>query len=835
VYAGIVGAISYPLFYVIYNFVNVQGYSNPTIRVVATLLCLFAATMKFWPERFHRFHATYSYGTIFFCLPFFHTFMYLNNPSSVEYAVDGLMAAIFTVLLVDWRNTAVMYVVGSLLGYFCYVLTVGSYDIPVSYLERLPAIIVVLIGGSLFKVSNEQIQEGKMKTAISLAGSIAHEIRNPLSQITASLDGIKEKLPLPGAQSSEAILPKNSVDYLYRMLGRGQDAIERGLQVIDMTLTQVSGKTNKNNSLAIFSAQELTQQAVDSYGYGRKEERQWISMRIDGDFNFKVDQTAYQFVIFNLIKNALYYGYSKSGVTITIHLRPAQQTEKFNQIVIEDNGPGIPADKLEKLFDTFYTSGKSSGTGLGLSFCKRAMNAFGGDIYCESIIEKYTAFILSFPVLSKQEMEQNTKEIFAQSKSLLDGKHILIVDDERLSRRMIKSCLAPFDVMVEEAANGAELLEKLDRDDVIDLIIMDLHMPVMDGYTACQHIRSKKAGIDNGEFIPILAFSAEPSKEAKIKAQKSGFTHFLPKSSSPIRLVEGLVYCLKQEKVFKNAIENIAFKNILIVDDGMINRVVIRSTLEKYGAVVSEAEDGDSALECLQSKKIDLILLDIQMPILNGLELAKMLREEDQYSLYAEIPIIGLSAGNTEVDKNAALDAGMDDYLVKPVSINPLLAKISTYLTNNAENQQPESKLDQSADEKTSDAIHPQFLSNIEAIPVINIETIETIKQYMNPEGLRDMLSSFIESTDDVANRLKTACENNDIAEIGVVTHKFYGISAQIGALRLSKLMREISEQVKHAQSIPLADFLETLDTVVEATNNEFQQQLERVEATSSY
>lgn len=398
-YAGFVGAIGYPLFYLIYTRILPQPYESLTIRLIASVACAVTALPEHWPARFRKYYFAWSYGALLFCLPFFHVFMSLKNHGDLVFIADSFMAVFFLVLLTDWRNTVAMLCLGTVLGTGLYIATTAQPHLPVDYVARLPTFILVVIGGSLFKFSERQLQDAKLRVATALAGSIAHEMRTPLSRIQYSLDMASRALPEPATDPTAQPLARKQINDLYAYLSQGQLAVERGLQVIAMTLDEVNAKAIDSNRFAFIRAADAVQKALSEYAYETEEEREIVSLSVVEDFVFRGDETLFIFVLFNLFKNALYYHRLYPGMKLVV-------TVNERDVSVTDTGPGIPKTVLPRLFDSFQTSGKVGGTGLGLAYCKRVMTAFNGDIVCDSVEGEGSRFTLRFP-----RAEQSVKKV----------------------------------------------------------------------------------------------------------------------------------------------------------------------------------------------------------------------------------------------------------------------------------------------------------------------------------------------------------------------------------------------------------------------------------------
>jgi signal transduction histidine kinase len=226
----------------------------------------------------------------------------------------------------------------------------------------------------MFKKIKESSDEchAKIEQVKSLAGSIAHETRNPLAGIKGCCE-----------------LMKNNLNELIEYIDLVHDSSSQGLAMIDMIMANIrEGKIDKSNFTDL-SISDVIKKALRQFSYRNEEEKDLISLDLEQNFIFRGDENMMIFVIFNLLKNSLYY---KSKIEIRAEAKPDS-----NYLYFKDYGPGIEKDKLALIFESFFTSGKKDGTGLGLPFCKRIMTAFDGDIICKSEIGKWTEFEMKFP------------------------------------------------------------------------------------------------------------------------------------------------------------------------------------------------------------------------------------------------------------------------------------------------------------------------------------------------------------------------------------------------------------------------------------------------------
>ncbi len=334
----------------------------------------------------------------------------------------------------------------------------------------------------------------------SLAGSIAHEMRSPLAQIHGNLfiiEELQKQIPEPPYQNpivAEHI--KNS-----------KSAIYSGLQIIDMTMDAIKGKPVDRSSFIILSARAIVNEAVETYAHIDMAHATLISV-VGDDFQILGDPTMIKYTLYNLIQNALWHIKNKPDAEIIISI---QISEKDGHCIeIRDTGPGIEPDIIPHLFDNFFTTNKQGGTGLGLAYCNRTMMALGGDIDCHSTLGEYTAFVLSFPQLSKKQIEQqaeNLLETDKETKTPLEGKTVLIVEDNQMTRMIVTIILEKYGMYCVEAVNGQEAIQLLSSL-YCHLIITDIQMPVMNGIELIEAVREQEESTDTAR-VPIIILSSE--------------------------------------------------------------------------------------------------------------------------------------------------------------------------------------------------------------------------------------------------------------------------------------------------------------------------------------
>lgn len=377
------------------------------------------------------------------------------------------------------------------------------------------------------KIASEKEKTASMR---SLAASIAHEMRNPLAQIHGNLWLIEEQIPHLNTEKS--IVTEHICD--------AQKVIQNGLQVIDMIMDAIREKPVSPYSFELLSAQVLVEETVNDYAYEDTEQSQKVSVR-GGDFKLLAESVMVKYVLYNLIKNALYYVKTLYDAEIIISIIP--DVSGMNYIEVRDTGPGIVPEAIPKLFDSFYTSGKQGGTGLGLFYCKRTMMSLGGDIHCCSELGRYTAFTLLFPSVCDELIreEKATLESSPVEPSSLSSKTVLVVEDQKLIRIYVKKILEKMGLQCLEAENGEDALVLLASQEC-DLMLTDMQMPVMDGLELIKAIRQRER-VTGHRKMPIIVLSAEEGGVVDT-AMQFGASDYLIKSASAEELTTKLLRLL---------------------------------------------------------------------------------------------------------------------------------------------------------------------------------------------------------------------------------------------------------------------------------------------------
>ena len=398
-------------------------------------------------------------------------------------------------------------------------------------------------------------------------------------------------------------------------------------------------------------------------------------------------------VVTNLIGNAIKFT-GHGEVALNIHVEAEEGDDRILHFTVSDTGIGIPAEKQKLIFQPFAqadtsTTRKYGGTGLGLTISKRLVGLMGGDMWVESEVGRGTQF--HFTARFKMSEKPMATGTMAPSVSLR-GVKVLIVDDNRTSRRILEAMLQRWEMNPTSAEDGEEALKQLtcaqDVGDPYALVLTDMHMPKMDGFTLVEQIRQRREF--SASIIMMLTSAGHRGDGAR--CQELGVAAYLLKPIRQSELREAIARVLGAPPG-KGAIPLVTryslqdarapqtILSVLVAEDNTVNQLLAKRLLEKRGHRVTMTMNGREALEALAKDRFDLVLMDLQMPEMDGFQATLALREKEKVKQDGfHQPVIALTAHAMKGDKERCLAAGMDGYLTKPILPQELDAILKIYM-----------------------------------------------------------------------------------------------------------------------------------------------------------
>jgi two-component system CAI-1 autoinducer sensor kinase/phosphatase CqsS len=405
--------LSLTSYYFIWTKLFPNDYESFLIRAIGSALCIPLLFYDRYRDIHDRVLRWYWPATLTYVLPFVFGYMLAQNAARADalgetnlvWPLQNVVAlVIFMMLVNDGLIATSLWAIATLLILATVVLEVTDpnwAELSRVYLEPMPLYGFILVVGSLANRNREIIDQEKLAAVAAVGSTIAHELRTPCLGIKALAEGIQSYLPILVRGYEAAVtnglvnrdIRGRHVDALTHSLARIKDETDYANRVIDMLLINSSDQPLRGLEFDTISAATCVRNAVERYPFSSAKEKERLALCIVEDFSITAPEVLLVHVLFNLLKNAIYYVEKSGGGQITIRV-----SRDTREVVIEDTGTGISSENLPRIFDRFFTTTDTGhGSGIGLSFCRMVMDGIGGTIECESQPNEFTKFTLTFP------------------------------------------------------------------------------------------------------------------------------------------------------------------------------------------------------------------------------------------------------------------------------------------------------------------------------------------------------------------------------------------------------------------------------------------------------
>jgi signal transduction histidine kinase/DNA-binding response OmpR family regulator len=417
----------------------------------------------------------------------------------------------------------------------------------------------------------------------------------------------------------------------------------------------------------------------------------------DLDATVKGDPSRLRQVLVNLVGNAIKFT-ERGSVVIKVRVLRASDTQLTVRLAVRDTGIGISPERRDAVFESFTQADGSTtrnygGTGLGLTICRELVHLMGGEINLRSTPGKGSTFWIDLP-LERVPPGRATRRA---APVRLAGLHVLVVDDTAINRLILRRSLQGWGCRVEESAGGVEALTRLTDAlgrDPFALVILDLHMPEVDGLETARRIRMNP-GLAGVPLILLSSIGGLRGGDREVR--ESGLAAVVIKPIRQSALLDALLGALGESRSAPAAGAHAAAPagrplalRVLVAEDNHVNQLVAQRLLEKLGCHADVAESGREAVEAVARTRYDVVLMDIQMPVMDGFEATALIRSREAAGEH--VSIIAMTAHAMQGDRERCLAAGMDGYITKPVgaaALQNVLAGLRPYATVAATPQAP--------------------------------------------------------------------------------------------------------------------------------------------------
>ena len=526
----------------------------------------------------------------------------------------------------------------------------------------------------LAETRDQALQASRVKS--DFLASMSHEIRTPLNAIIGMAELLSET-EMTGDQRKYVSVFRNSGEALLSLVNDILDLSK--IEAQQLVLEQIE-----------FSVRDIVDQCVDIHALTTDAKGIELVAHVDLEVppRLKGDPSCLRQIILNLTGNAVKFT-DRGQITVSVRPVPAANGSVRLRFSVADTGIGIPAEKLDSIFASFTqvdssTTRKYGGTGLGLTISKKLVELMDGRIWVESVEGAGSTFIFEAVFQLGKDSERPAHPPFSD---LVRGISVLVVDDNGTNRMILTELLQAEGCVISEASSGKEAIDRYreyrDKGQAFKLILCDARMPEVDGFAVAEAIAA-----DDGSAGTLMMLSSSSLANDLERTRKLGIGHYLVKPVKRADLINGIREMLAPQaaqaaqEVTELAEESAPVSStILLVEDNPDNRMLIKAYMKREPYEITEAENGQEAVEAFKQGDFDIVLMDVQMPVMDGHKATRAIRAWENEQGREPTTIIALTAHALKEEVDKSLAAGCTAHLTKPIKKQTLMASLAEYLS----------------------------------------------------------------------------------------------------------------------------------------------------------
>ncbi|BCB27255.1 hypothetical protein SKTS_21410 [Sulfurimicrobium lacus] len=666
----------------------------------------------------------------------------------------------------------------------------------------------------------KEMAEEATRAKSDFLANMSHEIRTPMNAILGMLY-LALKGDLPPA--------------LHNQLTKAQGAAHSLLGIINDILDFSKIEAGKLDIEQVeFGLDTVLERLTDAVGYLAEHKGIEFLIRYDPAIPVRMigDPLRLGQILINLCSNAVKFT-EQGEIELAFRCLNASETDITMQVSIRDSGIGMSPEVQQKLFEKFTQADQSTtrrfgGTGLGLAISKNLAELMGGRIWVEdSQPGKGTTICFTVCLQIAQRAQARQRELVEQAGPLLKGIRVLVVDDNEVSREILAEILRFFRLDVGTAPSGQAAIEALRAAAAspYDLVLMDWRMPGMNGDEAVQRIHRDASLPVQPKIVIVTAYGRE---DVLRLAEQAGVDGILIKPVSPSVLLDTALTVLGRGRIFEEddkrraltpeelpASGQLAGARLLLVEDNDINREFATELLLSEGIEIDEAVNGLEAVEKVQARDYDGVLMDIQMPVMDGLDAARHIRalaDAPGGERFASLPIIAMTALAMAHDAEKSEAAGMNDHITKPIAPDRLMASLAKWVKLPA---------DRAGRSKAMVSAPPVGELPADLLAMTSLDTREGVRRIGGKaEAYRKQLRRFRENYPDAIAKLRRLAAEGSQVQAEEYCHALKGLTGNIGAHALYEMLGAIDAQLRKGDTPDGATFDEA-DALLQRTMGE--------------